>query len=310
MSAPRISVVMGVHNGARFLSESLASLTAQTEPSWEAVIVDDASTDATPALLADAARREARLRVITREQNAGLTAALGEALAFARGAYVARHDADDVSLPRRFEIEATYLDRNPNVGIVGSAYEIVDVEGAPLSVSRPATAPSRLRRQLRRRNPLAHGSLMMRADVLKQVGGYRAEFRMAQDYDLLRRVADRFDVASVPEVLYRLRLSPGGGSLSRRSTQDHFARQAGEPAKAVAAPAAAPDAELARQRYECLAALHLIKAGRTEEAQRRLAACTHPDIRAEARRLVLFSRVPPAARAVALRLKHLWETSF
>jgi len=302
---------MSVYNGEPFLAEALASLMAQTESAWECILVDDASRDGTADTLRHHSAIDGRFRVLTFSQNKGLTRALNEALSLASAPLVARQDADDISLPDRFKRQAEFMDSHPSVAVAGSGYEIMDVTGAPLSVTRPACSPSRLRNQLRHRNPLAHGSLMMRTDALRTAGGYREEFRMAQDYDLVVRLGQTADVAALGDVLYRLRLAPEGGSLSRRAVQDHFAARAGKttPTGPMSLPGAGPaDKELALQRYECLAALHLLKSGRTAEARRRLSACERPELRAVRNRLLLFSRLPSPLRLASLRLKHLWET--
>lgn len=312
MSAPRVSILMSVYNGGQFIAEALESLRGQTERDWECVVVNDASTDSTAGTLSRMAESDPRFRVITFETNRGLTVALNAAVEQARAPYLARQDADDVSLPDRLRIQTDFLDRHPCTAIVGCAYEIMDMTGAALSISRPATDPKGLRNQLKHRNPLAHGSLVVRADALREAGGYRAEFRMAQDYDLIVRLSRRAEIAAVPDVLYRLRLTPDGGSLSRRSVQDHFARLAGSDS---ASPVSSPpqgepaDAVLAHQRYQCLASLHLIKSGRVGEARGRLKGCDHPALRSHVRRLVLFSLLPSPLRTQAVRLKHFWETS-
>ncbi len=311
MDRPRISVLMSVYNGGQFLGDALEGLRQQTEKNWECILIDDASNDATPAMLARAAADDSRFRVITFEQNRGLTVALNTALEQARAPYFARQDADDISLSARLSAQADFLDANPTCALVGCAYEIIDMEAAALSVSSPATDPKGLRNQLKHRNPLAHGSLMFRADAIRAAGGYRSEFRMAQDYDLILRLAKNADIAAVEGVLYRLRLSPDGGSLSRRETQDHFARLAGGdalPPGPAPAPAGPVDLELAHQRYQCLAALHLIKSGRVVEARRRLSGCDHPAIRSHVRKLTLFSRLPESLRVQAVKAKHFWET--
>ena len=119
--------------------------------------------------------------------------------------------------------------------------------------------------------------------------------------DLVVRLGQTADVAALGDVLYRLRLAPEGGSLSRRAVQDHFAARAGKttPTGPMSLPGAGPaDKELALQRYECLAALHLLKSGRTAEARRRLSACERPELRAVRNRLLLFSRLPSPLRLV------------
>src|SRR4029077_2278949 len=109
-----ISVVMGVYNGASTLAPTLDSILAQTERDFECIVVDDGSTDGTPEILARYGSRDGRIRLI-HQQNAGLTRALTAGCAAARGVYIARHDAGDLSDPRRFELQKQALDADPGV---------------------------------------------------------------------------------------------------------------------------------------------------------------------------------------------------
>jgi glycosyltransferase involved in cell wall biosynthesis len=297
MKPPRISVLMGVFNAESHLARSLESLQRQTETRWECIVVDDASTDGSARILRDAAASDERFQIVTKDRNEGLTAGLMSAFPLAAGTYIARQDADDWSAPERFQRQADFLDLRPDVHLLASAFQVVDAEGEPLSVSRPATHPWFLSNQIKKRNPLAHGSLMIRSNAFRDVGGYRREFRMAQDYDLILRLAAIGRIAAVPDVLYFLRLLADGGSLARLDLQENYARQARGGA-AIAAPTMEGDAGLGLDRYRCLKALHLIKSGRGNQARRELAACRHPAVRSQAKKLALASRLPaPLLRA-------------
>ncbi len=207
---PRVSVVMSVYNGARHLEEALAAIMGQTFADFEFLVVDDGSDDETPQILA--AANDPRLRVI-RQQRAGLTCSLIKAVNLARGEYVARQDADDVSEPRRLAMEVAFLDSHPKVAIVGSAVDAVNDAGRKLCDWSYPTGHEALVAELNRLlSPLPHSTIMFRRATVLGVGGYRAIFRKAQDYDLLLRVAERHRLASLPEQLCRLRLS--GGSVT------------------------------------------------------------------------------------------------
>ena len=120
-----ISVVIAVRDGARYLEPSLASVLQQQGTAFELIVVDDGSTDATGAMLDRLASQDSRLVVVHAEPR-GFTAALSEAIARSQGRYLARHDADDLSLPGRFEQQARFLDDHPEVSAVGTAAEIID----------------------------------------------------------------------------------------------------------------------------------------------------------------------------------------
>lgn len=314
--APRISVIMGVFNGGVRLRETIESIQNQTESNWECIVVDDASLDSSYDLLESFAGNDHRFRVFRNSKNQGLTYSLNEALSRSSAQYIARHDTDDISHYERFSKQAAYLDANQNVGLVGSNYEVMDVDGSILSISRPPGGFSQIRSRSLKRNVFAHGSLMMRRCALQSIQGYRQEFQMAQDYDLILRLMEKWDLASLPETLYRLRLTPAGGSLSRLEIQNFYAEMARSAfflrekglddapflsSELKKKPSVAFSGDLGDQRYRFLRALHLVKVDRTSEARIDLKLCKHPSLRIKAMQLALFSRLPRKIRGFCLR---------
>ena len=203
MTAPAVSVLMSVHDGAPWVADAVASVLAQTAGNLELIVVDDGSTDATPDLLA--AVRDPRLRVM-RQARTGLTRALNRALGAARGALVARLDADDVALPERLARQRAFLQQRPDVGLLGSAAREIDADGALVRVVQPPAEDSALRRALIRANPFVHSSIVVRRALLERAGGYDETLAVAQDYDLWMRLARVTRLANLPEVLVVRRL--------------------------------------------------------------------------------------------------------
>lgn len=212
-------MVLPTRDRASFLGRAVRSVLAQTFPHWELVVVDDGSLDATPEILEQARRDDHRIAVI-RQDTQGLTRALGRAIAVARGQYLARHDADDVSAPERLERQMGFLDAHPSAAAVGTATEVMDERGATGGVLTTPTGPAAVRRGLwtLRATPV-HGSMMIRRTALETVGGYRPAFRYSQDYDLWLRMAERFDLDNLAEPLYRWRLNPAGIFATQRHLQ-------------------------------------------------------------------------------------------
>ena len=198
---------MGVWNGAPRVREAIESVLGQTLGDLELVVVDDGSTDATASILGSFG--DPRVRV-TRERRGGLTSALRSALGLARAPLVARLDADDVALPERLERQRDFLERHPEVGLLGTAAREV-------GVVRPPTEDAALRGALIRHNPFVHSSVMMRRSALEQAGGYDPSFPVAQDYDLWMRMSRVTRMANLPEALVVRRLLPGRISATREA---------------------------------------------------------------------------------------------
>lgn len=209
---PRLSVLLPVRDGARFLREALASVLAQTLQDFELLVVDDGSTDETPAILASIG--DARLRVV-RQERLGLVAALNRAIADARAPLLARMDADDVALPERFERQAAYLDTRPPAALVVPGVEAIDEDGRPGATLVLPDDDAALRRRLLLRNPFTHGSVVVRAEAVALAGGYRTEYGANEDYDLWRRIAREWELGAISETLYRYREHPAAVTRDR-----------------------------------------------------------------------------------------------
>lgn len=217
----KLSVVMAVYNGAASLPATLASILTQTERDFELVIVDDGSTDDTPSILAACSSRDSRVRVVT-QANAGLTRALIRGCAEARADVIARHDCGDRSHPERFARQLALLAKGH--AVVSCATRFVDVDGDLLYIAR--ADGDELRRSLMHDDASHihalphHGSAMFRRDAYARAGGYRAEFRVAQDLDLWIRIArDGGTFAIADDVLYDATVDARSISGTARTAQ-------------------------------------------------------------------------------------------
>lgn len=216
MSSPSVSVVLAVYNGLPWLPESLASLRRQTFADFEVVVIDDGSTDGTAAVLAETASADARFRIIT-QANRGLVASLNRGIDEARGSLIARIDSDDIAEPGRLEAQVEFMRAHPKVAVVGSAIRIIDQDGVPGKRLGYPCKPSDVAADMARGCALAHPAVMMRRDVVQAVGGYRESFRHAEDYDLWLRLAEKHELANLPQELLRYRQH--GSSVSFRHRQ-------------------------------------------------------------------------------------------
>ena len=217
---PNVSVVMSVFNGERFVRQAVDSILAQTLTSFEFVVVDDGSTDTTAEILESYS--DPRLRLITQERT-GLIASLNRAIDGASGEYIARMDADDISLPQRLELQLERLEGNPGVALLGTQVEEIDEAGDTIRRHHyPTDSAAVAKALLRGATAICHGAVIFRRACFERVGGYRQPFEHAEDYDLWLRMTESYDVENLPQVLYRKRLS-----LSSVSFANFFAQQRG-----------------------------------------------------------------------------------
>lgn len=226
---PRISVVMSVFNGAATLAATLESVLMQTESDFEFIVIDDASADASPGILERYAVLDPRILVLRNEKNLGLTRSLIAGCAAARGQYIARQDAGDLSHPRRLAREAAVLDATSDVAFVSCWTEFVGPELEHLYEARGtgrAHEPMRVLPASDMRalqdGPSSHSSVMFRRDAYERAGGYRREFYYGQDWDLWCRLAAQGKFQMIPEVLYRGRVVPESISIGARHVQNVF----------------------------------------------------------------------------------------
>jgi glycosyltransferase involved in cell wall biosynthesis len=233
MTAPRVSIVMSVYNGAAHLPAALDSILAQTWTDFELIIVDDGSTDQSSEILKKYSQRDPRIRVIS-QANTGLTLALIRGCQESRGEFMARHDADDWSEPTRLAAQVEILDQQPQIGFVSCATQYVGPQGEPLEIVTRCDDPAVATRKLldERQGPPAHGSVMFRRALYESVGGYRPEFYFGQDSDLWMRMAERAPIAYVPTCLYSARRDPNSVS-GRMSELQHTFGELGQQCRAA-----------------------------------------------------------------------------
>lgn len=217
---PKISVIMSVYNGAKHLREAIDSVLNQTFRNFEFIIINDASTDRSRDIVLSYS--DPRIVLIENERNEGITRSLNKGLRAARGAFIARQDADDISEPERLEIEIDFLERHSDVGLVGTHTVFIDQRGRVFSSWETPTTHEEIVQRMQYGNCFCHGSVMVRKRCLDAVGFYREAFKYAQDYDLWLLVSEQCRTANIDKPFYRMRRSPGTISRSRHSEQLDF----------------------------------------------------------------------------------------
>jgi glycosyltransferase involved in cell wall biosynthesis len=220
MAKPRVSVIMSVYNGAKYLRPAIDSILGQTFKDFEFVIINDGSSDSSEKIIES--YNDGRIRLVSR-RNKGLTASLNEGLGLAIGEFIARMDSDDISSPDRLEKEVAFLDAHPDVGLVGSNYTHIDDKGKKTGLkSNVFTSPADLKACLVICNQYGHGSVMLRASALAKTPGYKGynpTVGHVEDYDLWVRMSRVVGVANIEESLYLWRKLPGSISNSALDSQ-------------------------------------------------------------------------------------------
>ena len=215
LPAPKVSVLMPVYNGERYLLEATSSILSQTEADFELVVVNDGSTDRSRYILRSIS--DPRL-VVVDEPHGGLVAALNTGIVHCRGVYIARMDADDVAAPTRLAEQAAYLDNHAGCAFCSSNVELIDESGAVFGYQDQDDLPrDELRDGLtgaRRMLPIIHPSMMMRRDALVALGGYRP-YHSAEDRDLWLRAIDRYGFHRLQRRLLKYRMLSSSISRTR-----------------------------------------------------------------------------------------------
>jgi glycosyltransferase involved in cell wall biosynthesis len=223
VSTPQITVLTAVHNGAEHVGETIASIEAQTFRDWEYVLIDDASTDATPEILAAAARKNPKLRIVRRDHAAGPYVAANEGLRLARGKWIVRTDADDLSPAHRIERQVAFLSQHREFRACVSFWQGFNQSG-PLShtVTPIPMSSGVFRWYLMLRSPSIHSSVCYEREAILELGGYR-ELPLSQDYRLWCEMSRRNWLGTIPEVLSYVRYHEGRESLMKRRLQRDLA---------------------------------------------------------------------------------------
>ena len=213
---PRVSVLMSVYNGECYLRDAVDSILSQTFTDFEFIIVDDGSTDGTVQILDSYS--DPRIVRINNEKNLGLAASLNIGIDRAQGEYIARMDADDVSLPTRLLEQIRYLEKVNTVGVLGTPVVFIDEDGVRIAESEQPPDHNRSVWTLIFGNPFIHPTIMARRILLTQVGGYRLN-GPAQDRELWIRLIRNTRYANLCDPLLLYRLHPNSVTSLRRKAR-------------------------------------------------------------------------------------------
>ena len=221
----RISVVMSIYKeSVEWIIKAIDSVLKQTFSDFEFLIVNDCPDRAeNNYLLSQYKQNDSRIVVINNEENLGLTKSLNKALLSAKGEYIVRMDADDISLPNRIECQLSFMDKNKNIVASGCSVSIIDGEGKRIGTMRHATDPVELRSISIFESPIFHPTAIIRRVIDGHPFFYDEHFKQAQDYALWSKLIVNHDVSNIDKFLLNYRITNQNISHQNRKGQSQYA---------------------------------------------------------------------------------------
>lgn len=203
-----ISVIMSVYNAEKYLREAIESILDQSFDDFEFIIVDDKSIDNSAHIIKSYAKRDNRIKYIKNDTNRGLTYSLNKALKLAKGKYIARMDADDISIKERLEVQYNYLENNKDVFLLGTSAYNIDEDGEIVGERNIPLEYEKIKKKINLVNPIIHPSVMFRKKDVLAIGGYNENFKKVQDYELwFRIIANGLKVENLKDRLLYYRVN-------------------------------------------------------------------------------------------------------
>lgn len=208
---PKITVLMTVYNGEKTLRRAIESILLQTFRDFEFLIINDCSADGTVDMVGS--YNDDRIKLHTNEVNVGQTKSLNIGLGLVESEYIARMDADDYSMPERLEKQYSFIKKHPEYVVVGTDCLVVDEFGNKKSVSKGCVKQDDIILRMLYGSPINHVSVLMKSEVVRNLGGYNPEFVISADFDLWSRlVRNGYKLTTIPEVLTVYTFSDGSYS--------------------------------------------------------------------------------------------------
>lgn len=206
---------MPVYNAEAYLQEAIESILNQTLTDFEIIIVDDASTDSSYRIIEEFSKMDNRIVMLKNEKNLGIAQTRTKGTKYAKGKYIAAADADDISIPSRFEKQYNYLEKHSDCGVVGGFIQLFDSDtGKIIGVRNYYEDDTNLRKRLFLYCPIAQPVCMIRKEVFENIGYYDPKYPPAEDLDLWFRIGTRYKFANIQEILLKYRVHKQSATIS------------------------------------------------------------------------------------------------
>jgi len=222
---PKISMIMPVYNAEKFLDENINAILSQGFEDFEFIMIDDKSKDQSWSIIKKYAKKDKRIIPLRNEKNLGCVNTRNRGLKVARGEYIAVMDPDDVSLKNRFKLQVDYLDKYPEIFLVGGSAIVINEEGKRLGILSKYDNHKKIEKKLKDFNCMIHTSIMHRNT---KEFFYREKFIISDDYDFILRVLSaNKKITNIPEFLIKYRINKGSFTFTKKNP-DYFFRKARE----------------------------------------------------------------------------------
>lgn len=205
---PVVSIIMPCYNAEAFLHQAINSMLGQTFRSFELIIVDDCSTDSSARIIRQLSAKDSRIIYHKNETNRGVAESLNTGIRMAKGEFIARMDADDVSLPERLELQVEHMKRNPSCEACGTDIIIIDEKGDRIGSREYYYTDENIKRNIHRASCFAHPTVMLRRETLIENNlFYSTRLRWVEDYDLWFRLSGYGEFSNLKKYLFNYRFS-------------------------------------------------------------------------------------------------------
>ena len=219
---PKVSVIIATFNRESFIAECIESVSKQTFKDWEAIIIDDASTDNTENVVKKYIDADPRIRYYKSQTNQGISRARNKGLKLAKGIYIAALDSDDIWLDEdKLKNQVEFLDTNKDYALIGGGIIYIDKDSKPIKKTLFPIYDSLIRNIILQYNPFPHSTVLYRKDVALEVGGYTEEPIKSirwnvscEDYDLWLKIGIKHKFTNTPKAIAGYRVH--GGNIARK----------------------------------------------------------------------------------------------
>lgn len=220
-----LTIVMPAFNAARFIHETLQSISEQQFKNWRLIVIDDASTDNTWEIIQEWSNKDARILGIQNPNNMKVAKTMNFGISLVDTPYFARVDSDDVLLPHHFLRLVEHLDKNENIDICGTQVITINNKGEFQRKWNYETDPIWIKISSLFACPFLQSSVLMRTKVINALGGYREEMELIEDYELWIRALQKFNAANLPEYTIKYRIHEGNMSENNKTKMMQLLQQ-------------------------------------------------------------------------------------